>query len=244
MDQTTYQIQKNIKDPLAILTEWNNSSITSTLRNNSTTNIIMNHGKKSYLKAPPKPVKIDQEKEDGGGGFLPTTYLPDRFARSQQELMVKYQNQEETLLSPYKKNNNNNNNKNKATTTVTTTGSKPLDITSRRRPTKSQSVWNIIDENDREQQRQNLNQNKNSSSNTKNVENDRTMIDPDKVCSSCHPKDGTGTGTGVTGGFVEIMNPNSTRKSHDATSANETWGNKDRDNEIMNQYGFRFDFHK
>lgn len=211
-------------DPLSILTEWNHSIKMKTKKNK------LHVPKPSTLKSS----SLSHHNNDGvvdndtglGGGFIRNIPLPERFLKKQKQQHQQHQE----YIEQIKKQKNDITTDEIIPTTSTTKWN-----TTRRRPKPQKSIWNsIIDDNINnatKQSNKNIVTNQSittttttTTNNTNNIDNDIELIE-DKVCTSCH-----------TIGNVMLLHNNTSRKCHDGTNVGETWGNKDRDNEIYNRY--------
>ena len=107
-----------------------------------------------------------------------------------------------------------------ATKSIPSSSCKSIDVTQRRKPTRT-NVWNIISQEDR-----------------KHAATTTSSIRPSSESDGLSPQEHHHYDTSVTctcgSANVEVVSSN-TNKSQDMTKA-ETWGNKDRHDEIIHRY--------
>jgi hypothetical protein len=141
------------------------------------------------------------------GGFLRHVPTPERIVQVQQQQIQ----QQQALIDRMNESTDTDAAVTKRKAVTSTNGT--VDVTQRRKPTRT-NVWNIISHEDRTHAA--------TTSSSSSSNDPTTILDASVVCSC-------GSSTSV-----EVLSSN-TNKSQDMTKA-ETWGNKDRHDEIINRY--------
>ena len=207
-------------DPLAIITDLNKGYNNDIPRkfNQAYDNL------KSLRPRMKKVVKHNnsQNKNDcPEGGFLRHIPTPERIVQVQMQQVQ----QQQELIARMNRSSNKDDIPQASTLGYTSAkaavSSKTVmaDLTQRRKPTRT-NVWNMITEDDRKQ----------AASTITNASNHKTKLSNDILL---HENASTGITCTCGSTTVEVLSSN-TNKSQDMTKA-ETWGNKDRHDEIINR---------
>ena len=197
-------------DPLAIITDLNQGGY-----NQSSRHLPPYDNLKSLV---PRMKKVKVPNTSPEGGFLRHVPIPERIVQVQQQQI---QHQKELIARMNRQSTDMNVGPTSNKSATSSKKSDSTDVTQRRKPTRS-NVWNIISQEDR----------KNATATTTALTNHLSTVVVSDHTGQQHHDTSMVCSCGSTS--VEVLSSN-TNKSQDMTKA-ETWGNKDRHDEIINRY--------
>jgi len=190
------QFSAHKNDPLAILNQLNETSSRKNKRG------------ASFFASNKAPKKRRDAAEQNAGGFLRDIPVPERLIKTQQQQL----RQQQELTARMQRAAS-------ASATANTVGTSRCskDTTQRRKPTRK-SIWNVMLEDDNDDDRKPSPVNLPSLTDSIN----NTGTDNDKICTCGSHQ-------------VEVLSSNASNRNQDMAKA-ETWGNKDRGGEIITRY--------
>ena len=198
-------------DPLAIITDLNKGYNGNDVPSRFPAFDNMKSLRSRMHKVKPTPSSGPE------GGFLRHVPTPERIVQVQ---LQQVQQQQELIDRMYQSSTSHALDGSHTTTTATSSKQTIADWTQRRKPTRT-NVWNIISHEDRKQAAVSSSESSISKMTQSDEVQQQTHEDSSKTCTCGSTK-------------VEVLSSN-TNKSQDMTKA-ETWGNKDRHDEIIHRY--------